>query len=161
MSARSCCSRGRRRVTRSYSRTSSPGCTWSRAIGRSWRSRRSRPAARCRSELQPRVPRAAHRASEPGLDRPAARAGRAHLLAAPRSLQAAVGDVARPGPRGQQLRPDHEDASLDGRRDLGPRPRERPVQRRPSPSPHRAGAVDSTAAAVDRGAGGRGRARFR
>src|SRR5439155_25494283 len=46
------------------------------------------PGVDRRSELQPRVPRAAYRASEPGLNRAAARAGRAHLLAAPRSVQA-------------------------------------------------------------------------
>ena len=57
---------------------------------------RDRPAAvGRRPELQPRVPRAPHRAARPGLRGAAAQPGRAHLLPAARPLQAAVGDLAR------------------------------------------------------------------
>ncbi len=62
-----------------------------------------------RSALQHRLPRAPHGAALAGLDRAAARPGGPDLLPAPRPLEAAVGDLAGPGPRGRPLRADLED----------------------------------------------------
>ena len=53
-----------------------------------------------RPELQPRVPRAGHRAPRAGLGGPAARARRPRALPGARPHEAVVGDVARPGARG-------------------------------------------------------------
>src|SRR5438309_7065090 len=53
-----------------------------------------------RSRLQPRVPHSPHRAAHARALGAAVRPDRAHLLAAARSLEAAVGDVADRGARG-------------------------------------------------------------
>ena len=67
----------------------------------------------------------------PGDDEPAGAADGAPLLPAARPLQAAVGDVAGPGPRGQPLRADQQDAPRARRRRLRRRPRDGAVRREP------------------------------
>ena len=83
-----------------------------------------------RPELQPRVPRPPHRAARARLRGAAARAGRAHPLAAARSRQAAVGAVARAGARGRPLRADLQDPPRARRRRLRRRPDDRAVRPR-------------------------------
>ena len=85
-------------------------------------------------KLQPRVPRAAHGAAAAGLRGAAARARRADPLAAARPRQAAVGDVARAGPRARPLRADLEVPPRAGRRHLGRRPDDRAVRRHADPA---------------------------
>ena len=75
-----------------------------------------------RPELQPRLPRASHRAPRARERRAAAAAGGTHLLPAPRPLQAAVGAVARRGLRGAQVRDRQQDPPRAGRRRVGGRP---------------------------------------
>ena len=58
----------------------------------------------------------------------AARARRADPLPAARPLQAAVGDLARPGARGQPLRADRQDPPRARRRHLRRRPRDRALR---------------------------------
>ena len=65
-----------------------------------------------------------------GLRGAAARARRAHPLPAARPREAAVGDVARPGARGQPLRADLQDPPRARRRHLRRRPRDRAVRPR-------------------------------
>ena len=62
------------------------------------------PAVDRRHGLQPRVPRAPHRAARARQPRAAHEPRRARVLPAARPLQAAVGDVAHRGPRRRQLR---------------------------------------------------------
>ena len=92
---------------------------------------------------EPRVPRAPLLAARAGRRRPARAADRAHLLPAARPLQAAVGDVARAGARGQPLRADQQDAPRARGRRLGRRPRDRAVRRQPG-----AGRADAAGAPV-------------
>ena len=91
---------------------------------------------------------------QPGQRGAAAAPGRADLLPAARPLQAAVGDVARRGPRGRRLRADLQDPPRAHRRRRGRRPRDvlfdldararrtsaprRAVAAAPEPSPARA-----------------------
>ena len=70
----------------------------------------------------------------PGRRRPAAQPDRRALLPAARPLEAAVGDVARAGARGQSLRADQQDAPRARGRHLGRRPRDGAVRREPVPS---------------------------
>ena len=86
-----------------------------------------------RPELQPRVPRAPHGAAAAGLRGAAARARRAHPLAAAGPRQAAVGDVARAGARGQPLRADLQVPPRARRRHRGRRPDDRAVRRHAGP----------------------------
>ena len=67
---------------------------------------------------------------EPGHRGAAARARRAHPLAAARPHEAAVGAVARAGARGRALRADLQDAPRAGRRHRRRRPRDRAVRPR-------------------------------
>ena len=113
-------------------------CTWSRATARSSRSRRSRPGGRCGSTTRASTSSttsATPRCPTPGSEEQLLLPRGADLLPAARPLQAAVGDVARPGPRGQPLRADLQDAPRAGRRRLGRRPRDRPVRLSPVPQP--------------------------
>ena len=85
----------------------------------------------------------------PGLRGTAARAGRADPLAAARSRQAAVGDVARAGPRARALRADLEVPPRARRRHLRRRPDDRALRRDADPAgrPARGRAVDRGARA--------------
>ena len=74
------------------------------------------PALDRRPELQPRVPRPPQGAAEPGRRGRAAPPDRAHLLAAPRPRQAALGAAAHRGPRGRPLRAADEDPPQRRRR---------------------------------------------
>ena len=90
--------------------------------------------------LQPRVPRAPHRAAAAGHRASSCASSPARdLLPAARPLEAALGDLARPGPRGRPLRADLEDPPRARRRRLGRRHRDRPVRpvagARAEPSP--------------------------
>ena len=71
-----------------------------------------------RPALQPRLPRAPHRAPRAGLRAAAPHAGRPHLLAASRSHEADVGDVARRRAGRWALRNRHQEPSLPDRRRL-------------------------------------------
>ena len=66
----------------------------------------------------------------PGTEEQLLAAGRAHRLAAARPREAAVGDVARRGPRGRPLRADLQDPPRAGRRHLRRRPGDRAVRPR-------------------------------
>ena len=86
-------------------RTSSRACSSCRATARSSPSRASRWAGPSGSTTRASTSTttcATRRCRSPGSRRAAAPAGRAHLLPAPRPLEAALGGVARPGPRGRQ-----------------------------------------------------------
>ena len=91
------------------------------------------PGVGRRPAPEPRVPRPPLVAAGAGRRRAARAARRADLLAAARPLQAALGDVAGAGPRGQSLRADQQDAPRARRRHLGRRPRDRAVRRQPGP----------------------------
>ena len=87
------------------------------------------PAARARPPglgrrpaLQPRLPRAPHRAARAGRRRGAAQPRRPRDGAEARPLEAAVGDVDRRGPRRRPLGAGLQDAPLHGRRRLRHRP---------------------------------------
>ena len=86
---------------------------------------------------------------QPGLGGAAARAGRADPLAAARPRQAAVGDVARAGPRARPLRADLEVPPRARRRHLRRRPDDRALRRDADPAgrPARGRAVDRAARA--------------
>src|SRR5918992_743541 len=83
-----------------------------------------------RPELQPRLPRQTYRLAAAGLGGPAAPARRPHLLPAARPLEAALGGLARAGPRGEPLRADLEDPPRAGGRRLGRRHRNGAVRPR-------------------------------
>ena len=83
-----------------------------------------------RPALQPRLPRAPHRAAGAREPRAAAQPGRARARPAPRPHEAAVGDLARRRGRGRALRDDHQDPPLPRRRRLGRRHRDRAVRPR-------------------------------
>ena len=70
----------------------------------------------------------------PGSEEQLRNARRAHPLPAARPRQAAVGDVARPGARGQPLRADLQDPPRARRRHRRRRPRDRAVRRRAEPA---------------------------
>ena len=93
------------------------------------------------------------------LGRAAEAAVRAHHAAAPRSLAAAVGDVARRGARGRPLRRHLEGAPLHDRRRLRRRPDEDPDERDTGAGhPARAGVHPAAGAQRPRPAARRGRA---
>src|SRR5262249_59151900 len=70
-----------------------------------------------------RLPRPALGAASAWIGGTAPQHRRPPLLPAARSLEAALGAMAGPGPRAEPLRPDHEDAPRAGRRGLGGRHR--------------------------------------
>ena len=158
--ARSRSSRGRRRRARSSPSTSSRGCIWSRATARSCRSRGSRWAGRSGSTTRSFNLDYHVRHTGAALARhagAAARAGRADLLPAPRPLQAAVGDLARPGPRGQPLRADLEDPPRAGGRRVGRGHRDGAVRPVAAPAAgRRRSTLGAFARALAGGAGGGG-----
>ncbi len=114
-----------------------------------------------RPALQHRLPRASDRAAGAGHPRAAAAAGCADLLPATRPLQAAVGDLARRGPRGRPLRAHQQDPSLPGRRRLRRGPHGCALRPRPGAGGEAlaAGGVGARPGAVGGGDRGRGRAR--
>ena len=155
-------SRARRPRATTSSRTSTRACTSCRATGRSSpfpRFEMGRPfwVDDPRFNLDYHVRHTA--LPSPGSDRAAAPAGGPDLLPAARPLEAALGAVARAGPRGQPLRADQQDPPRARRRRLRRRPRDRAV--RPRPRARRARAerrrLDAAARAVGRRAGRRGR----
>src|SRR5215213_2608695 len=111
-----------------------------------------------RPDLQPRLPRAAYRPAEARQRRPASPARGADLLPAARSLEAALGNMDRAGPRGRPLRADLEDAPRARGWRLGRGHRNRPV--RPVAAAGRArgrGPLDAGPRALGHRARGRGR----
>ena len=116
------------RVPRTDPPAPAPAC---RATATSSPTRRSTAAGRCGSTT--RASTSTTTCATPPCRRPGGRdqlqdADRADLLAAARPLQAAVGDVADRGPRGQPLRADHEDPPLADRRHRRRRPRDGAVR---------------------------------
>ena len=115
------------------------------------------PALGRRRALRPALPRAQHRAPGAGQRVRAAGARRPRLLAPPAPRPAAVGDVARGGPRSRPLRDPLQDPPRARRRCLRPRHPQRALRAR------RGGvrAVAARACALHRRAGDRGAPRAR
>ena len=118
------------------------GCTWSRASARSSPSRRSRPAGPFWVD-DPNFNLAYHvRHSALPVARlrgAAAEHRRPPLLAGARPLEAALGDLAGPGPGEEPLRADQQDPPRAGRRRLRGRHRDRPLRPEAGPRADRAG----------------------